>query len=56
MNWIEDIMLTEDTKQNNNEKIKIINEHLGTNFTKKTPLVEVMYCLFKEWVKLQIDK
>lgn len=54
MNWIENIILTEDITQSIEEKLTIINEHLKTNFTASTPFMEVFEALSKEWDSLNV--
>lgn len=51
MDWIQNIILTDELQQSIEEKINIINKHLGTNFTTKTSLYEVLEAISKEWNK-----
>ena len=51
MDWIENIIWTDEQIQGAKDKLKIINEKLGTNFTLKTPFSDILEAISIEWNK-----
>ncbi len=48
MDWIENIIWTDEQIQGAKDKLKIINEKLGTNFTLKTPFSDILEAISED--------